>query len=119
MTYSKIALGKRINKKRLELHYTVEKLAELIGISPRFLFAIESGEKGISFSNLEKLCNILCVTSDYLLFGKNTCYNENTDIENINRILLNLDKSYLSIAENLMINLCETIALAVKNQTKT
>lgn len=114
MHYSKVELGKRISKKRIELHFTIDKLSELLSITPRFLAAIESGHRGISLATLERLCNILCVTSDYLLFGKPTYYNEYLDISNINQILLNIDKDYLPLAENLILNLCETISLATK-----
>lgn len=114
MYYSKIELGKRIKKKRNDFHYTIEKLSELLNITPRFLSAIENGDRGISFTTLEKMCNILCVTSDYLLFGKNTYSNENKEISNITEILLNLDKQYIPLAENLIFNFNETVSLVTK-----
>ncbi|MCI6430681.1 MAG: helix-turn-helix domain-containing protein [Lachnospiraceae bacterium] len=50
ITYEKfnIRTGKRIKKWRLRRQYTREYLAERAGISPKFLYEIESGKKGCS-----------------------------------------------------------------------
>lgn len=67
-----IAIGKRIREQRLYLGYTREKLAEKIGITPKFCSDIELGQKGMS---LQTLCNfsvVLQLSTDYILFGNGT-----------------------------------------------
>ena len=39
------AIGQRIRLRRLELNLSQEELAEIVGISPSFVGAIERGEK--------------------------------------------------------------------------
>lgn len=119
-TYSNIETGKRITEKRKYFKYTIEKLSELLGISPRFLSAIERGEKGMSYNTLEKMCNTLCVTSDYLLFGKteDTSNNTKNEIYNITKILSSIDSHYLPLAESTIKNLVETISIVTKNVSK-
>lgn len=62
-------LGIRIQDCRKEQHMTVERLAELANISPEFLRAIESGQKGMSLTTLSNLAVSLQTSTDYLLFG--------------------------------------------------
>lgn len=115
--YSNINVGKRVRKKRKDFNYTSAKLAELLDISPRFLSAIERGEKGMSYSTLKKMCDIFCITSDYLLFGKD----EDNSIENnsnIIGILSNIDKNYFPLVEKLILNFIETVNTVSKNVYK-
>lgn len=62
-------IGARIQECRKQRHMTVEYLAELSNISPEFLRAIESGQKGMSVHTLTSLSIALQVSTDYLLFG--------------------------------------------------
>lgn len=45
--------GNRIRYLRERQHYTREQLAEMADISPKFLYEIESGQKGFSADTLE------------------------------------------------------------------
>lgn len=62
-------IGIRIQECRKKQNMTVERLAELANISPEFLRAIESGQKGMSLNTLANLAVTLQVSADYLLFG--------------------------------------------------
>lgn len=64
-----IRVGTNIQKLREEHHYTQEELSEKLGITPNHLSAIERGVSGTSLELLEKLCQVLHVTSDHILFG--------------------------------------------------
>ena len=44
--------GNRIRYLREKQHYTREQLAEMADISPKFLYEIESGQKGFSADTL-------------------------------------------------------------------
>ena len=45
-----------------------ETLGEMAEISDRFIYDVETGQKGISAETLYKLSRALNVTSDYLIF---------------------------------------------------
>lgn len=62
-------IGNRIHECRKQQRMTVEHLAELANISPEFLRAIESGQKGMSLTTLANLAVNLQTSTDYLLFG--------------------------------------------------
>lgn len=62
-------IGMRVQACRKKQHMTVEYLAELANISPEFLRAIETGQKGMSLNTLSNLSVALQTSSDYLLFG--------------------------------------------------
>lgn len=64
------AAGRRIRTLRELHHYSREQFSELIEISPKFLYEIETGKKGFSAYTLYKISDVLSVTSDYILTGK-------------------------------------------------
>ena len=64
-----VFLGGQIRIAREHAGLTQEKLAEQLDISTNHLSAIERGVYGISVDNLRKLCRLLDVSADYLLFG--------------------------------------------------
>lgn len=63
-------LGARIKQCRKEQHLTQEKLAELINVSPHYIYEIERGMKSMSLSTLVDVSSALSISTDYLLFGK-------------------------------------------------
>lgn len=65
-------MGSRIRKQRELLGYTREQLAEKLDVSPKFCSDIELGIKGVSIQTLAKLSEILCLSTDYILFGNKT-----------------------------------------------
>ncbi len=65
-------IGVRVQEHRKKQHMTVEQLAERANISPEFLRAIESGQKGMSLTTLSSLAVTLQTYTDYLLFGSSS-----------------------------------------------
>ena len=63
-----IDVGRRIRQQRENAGYSREKFAEQIGITPRFLADVERGRVGLSLSNLRRVCEILGISSDILLW---------------------------------------------------
>lgn len=61
--------GRRIQDVRNMRGYTREDLASRAGISPKFLYEIETGRKGFSAGNLYYMCHALEVRMDYIMFG--------------------------------------------------
>lgn len=62
-------MGARITKQRKIMQLTQEDLAGLMEVSPQMISNLEQGKKGIRTENLIKLCSVLKVSADYLLFG--------------------------------------------------
>ena len=65
-----IRVGKNIQLAREEHHFTQEQLSERLGVTPNHMSAIERGVSGVSLELLEKLCEVLGVSSDSILFGQ-------------------------------------------------
>ncbi|MEW9122207.1 MAG: helix-turn-helix transcriptional regulator [Thermotaleaceae bacterium] len=61
------SIGQKIRKERTMHHLTLEKLAEILDLSPSYMGLIERGQRGISIETLYKLAKIFNVTTDYLL----------------------------------------------------
>ena len=65
--------------------YTREKFAEKLDVSVSYLAELERGRTGISVKMLVKVCNVLGLSADYILFG-----NERTEdsmrLDSIHRI---------------------------------
>ena len=59
----------RIRKAREELGYTREKFAEKLDVSVSYLAELERGRTGISVKMLIKVCKVLGLSADYVLFG--------------------------------------------------
>ena len=77
--------GSRIRKLREINRYTREEFAEIAEISPKFLYEIETGQKGFSADTLYKIAKGLSVTCEYILSGtpENNYSKEITDALNL------------------------------------
>ena len=64
-----IAGGKPIQLVWVVAWYTHDTLSELLDITPNHLSAIERGVSGISLETLQRLCLLLGVSADRILFG--------------------------------------------------
>ncbi len=62
-------IGNRLLIKRRELHYTQERMAELLGVSAGFYGMIERGEKAPSIEKLVVIYEKLGTDITYLLTG--------------------------------------------------
>jgi transcriptional regulator with XRE-family HTH domain len=65
-----MTLGQRLQSRRKALKYTQHELAEAIGLTPQHVSAIEQDKRAPSLSSLAKLAEVLGVTTDYLITGK-------------------------------------------------
>ena len=59
----------RIRQARENMGYTREKFAEKLDVSVSYLAELERGRTGISVKMLIKVCNVLGLSADYVLFG--------------------------------------------------
>lgn len=95
-------LGLKIKKLRERRKLTREKLGEMAEISDRFIYDIETGQKGISAETLYKLSRALNVTSDYLLFEVEENKNE---LSYVTEILKSLSPSELESVEKIILEI--------------
>ena len=65
-----VEVGRRVRGAREAAGLTQERFAELIGISPQNVSCVERGLAGVSLTVLRRMCEILHVSSDFLLMGE-------------------------------------------------
>ncbi len=63
-------IGKRIAEKRKERKITYRTMADSLGISTALCKRIEAGERSITVEQLQTLCTLLHVSSEWLLNGQ-------------------------------------------------
>lgn len=107
-----VEIGKRVREQRVLMGYTREKFAEALDISERFATDIELGNRGMSFTTLINLCELLSVSSDYILMGKKEPLP--TDDTKLNRIAARIDDKYMPLAENLLNTFAKAVNMADK-----
>jgi transcriptional regulator with XRE-family HTH domain len=92
--------GLRIRKLREINRYTREELAELAEISPKFLYEIETGQKGFSADTLYRISRALSVNCEYILSGE--CHKD-YDKEVLNALKLFNESQMIEITQLLKI----------------
>ena len=76
-------IGSRIRELR-ELHrYTREKFAEIVDISPKFLYESETGQKGFSADTLYRIAKGFSVSCEYILTGDRGMSGNGVSLENL------------------------------------
>ena len=65
-----VAIGKRIQSRRKQQGFTQEQLADMMDVSIQMISNLERGNKAIRIDNLIKLSQILSISTDYILTGK-------------------------------------------------
>ena len=63
-------VGERIKKRRNELGWTQDQLAQKAGISKSFLSDLENGKRSVSADNLLDIARVLSLSLDYLMKGE-------------------------------------------------
>lgn len=90
-----IEIGGRIKAKRKSAGISQEKLAEMIFVSPHYIYEIERGMKSVSLETLMNLSKSLKLSTDYILFG-----NQNAGGVSLSEQLNQLDEEQRIRAEN-------------------
>ncbi len=74
---------------------TIERLAELIGISPTYLGLVEKGNKSLRIENFKRLSDVLDVSIDYMV---KESFQKNTRVDIFSLLLNDLDdKDFLKV----------------------
>lgn len=87
----------RIRKAREDAGYTREKFAELLEVSVSYMAEVERGRTNVSVKTLIKICRILGLSADYVLFGE-TRNSDAALLEKLNR----LDEKYIPLVESIL-----------------
>ncbi len=90
----------RIRKAREEMGYTREKFAEKLEVSVSYLAELERGRTGISVKLLIRVCDVLGLSADYILFGEERS-EDALMLDRIHRI----HEKYLPLLDGVIANL--------------
>ena len=96
----------RIRRARENLGYTREKFAEKLDVSVSYLAELERGRTGISVKMLIKVCNVLGLSADYILFGEER-ENDALRLDAIHRV----DEKYIPLLDKVI---AELLAISEK-----
>ena len=107
-----LELGRRVRQAREAAGLTQERFAELIGISPQNVSCVERGLAGVSLTVLRRMCQILRVSSDFLLLGEGA----DNDAEAIARRLGQLPPEQFRVVREIINSVLELTALPVEKK---
>lgn len=105
-----IEIGSRIKKAREAAGFTQDRFAELIGMGTKNVSAIERGAVGVSLSSIKKICQVLSISSDDLLFERDT---EN-EVQALTSRLKRLPPEQFNIAKEILNKLLEAFSVSDK-----
>lgn len=91
----------RIRKAREKMGLTREKFAEKLDVSVSYLAELERGRTGISVKMLIKVCTILGLSADYILFGQ-----ERPGDDARATAIAHIDEKYLPVLDSVIEELC-------------
>lgn len=103
-----IEIGKRLKQSREAAGLTQERFAEMIGMGTKSVSAFERGTVGVSLPALQRICKVLSISSDVILFGSE-CEN---DAKIVADRLAQLPSEQFEIARDIINKLIEGFALA-------
>lgn len=102
-----IQVGKAIKEARENANLTQAKFAEMTQLGTKNVSAIECGKVGISLETLKRICTVLSISSDRILFGEQSKNNIDFLVERLQR----LNPEQLHITANIINSVLEAFAL--------
>ena len=100
----------RIRRAREDLGYTREKFAELLDVSVSYMAEVERGRSNVSVKMLIKICDVLGLSADYLLFGE-----KRTEASMLADMIGRVDAQYLPLLNSVI---KELLALSAEGRKK-
>lgn len=94
-----IGMGSRIKDAREQAKLTQERLSELVGMGPKNLSSVERGAAGLSIERLVRICEVLQVSSDKILFGVPEDHN---DVQAVSDRLSKLSPAQFDVAVRML-----------------
>lgn len=102
-----ILVGANIKRERENAGFTQDRFSELLGIGSKSLSSIERGVVGISLTTLLKICDILHISANVLLYEQS----QKNDVDSIALQLQMLNDDQFKIASDVMTNLIQAFSL--------
>ena len=102
-----ILVGANIKRERENAGFTQDQFSELLGIGSKSLSSIERGVVGVSLTTLLKICDILHISANVLLYGPS----RDNDVESIALQLQMLSAEQFAIASDVMTNLMKAFSV--------
>lgn len=98
----------RIRKAREDRGYTREAFAEQLDVSVSYLAEVERGRTGVSVKLLIRICRVLGLSADYILFGEE----RDADLLRLSNIR-RIDEKYLPLLDGVV---TELLALSAREE---
>jgi len=102
-----LLVGSNIKRERIKAGYTQERFSELIGIGAKSLSAIERGTVGVSLTTLLRICKVLSISSNALLFEESP----RNDVQAITERLERLTPEQFAIARDILCSVMEAFSV--------
>jgi len=102
-----VLVGANIKREREKAGFTQDQFSELLGIGSKSLSSIERGVVGVSLTTLMRICDILHISANVLLY-------EQTRKNNVDSITLQLEMlsvEQFEIASDVVTNLIKAFSL--------
>lgn len=107
MKEKSIGIGANVKRERERIGMTQERFGELIGYGTKNVSDIERDKVGISVPALRRMCEVLSISSDAILFGELP----DNDLDDLSRRLKRLPPEQYAIARDVLCKLLEAFAL--------
>jgi len=102
-----ILVGANIKREREKAGFTQDQFSELLGIGSKSLSSVERGVVGVSLTTLLKICDILHISANVLLYAQS----QKNDVDSIALQLKMLDAEQFEIASDVIANLMKAFSL--------
>lgn len=96
-----VLVGANIKREREKAGFTQDQFSELLGIGSKSLSSIERGVVGVSLPTLLRICDILHISANVLLYEQS----QKNDVDSIALQLNLLSAEQFEIASEVMTNL--------------
>ena len=102
-----ILVGANIKREREKAGFTQDQFSELLGIGPKSLSSIERGVVGVSLPTLLRICDILHISANVLLYQPT----QDNHVDSIASQLKTLNKEQFEVASDIIKNLMKSFSL--------
>lgn len=102
-----VLVGANIKREREKAGFTQDQFSEKLGIGSKSLSSIERGVVGVSLTTLLRICDILHISANVLLYEQS----QKNDVDSIALQLNMLGAEQFEIASDVMTNLIRAFSL--------
>ena len=102
-----VLVGANVKREREKAGFTQDQFSELLGIGSKSLSSIERGVVGVSLTTLLRICDILHISANALLYEQTL----KNDVDSIALQLKMLSAKQFEIASDVLTNLIKAFSL--------